>query len=388
MNKTIKLYYENEYAYGFEARVLCALPLTDGSCELVLDRTAFFPEEGGQSCDRGTLNGWEVTHVRIAENVIYHKVTAPAGTFAEGAAVSGSVDGAHRFSNMQQHTGEHIFSGLAHKLYGCTNVGFHLSDQIVTLDLDKPLTEAQIRNIEEQANRVITANVPVTVLYPSASELSSLDYRSKLDLTEDVRIVVIEGTDMCACCAPHVRRTGEVGMLKVQHVQNYKGGVRVSILCGERALCDYRTRVSQAEEISELLSAPQNELTEAVRKLKDERDALNYKTIELQKKLLSVLIRTVPESAENALICIEEADANAARNAVNTLMETRPGICCVLIGDDERGYRFIIGSRTVDARNVLSRLKETLGAKGGGSPAMVQGSVQASETEIKEKILP
>lgn len=250
--------------------------------DVVLDQTLFFPEEGGQTPDKGTIAGYPVVDVQIKDEIITHTIAVPileedpgvyTGTvsdtdhdaafttedrppFSVGDEVSGEIDWAHRFSNMQQHTGEHIFSGLVKKSFGYDNVGFHLSDSTVTMDYDGPLTEDDVRELEWEANRVIIRQLPVHASYPSDDELSKIDYRCKKELSGAIRIVSIPGVDDCACCAPHVKNTGEVGLLKVLDIQNYKGGVRLSILCGFRALLDYRIIRKHLRDISHISSAP------------------------------------------------------------------------------------------------------------------------------------
>ena len=227
INKTIKLYDNDAYATQFEANVLYSNETEHNgqTCyEIILDKTLFFPEEGGQTPDKGTINGMEVLDVQIKDDIITHYIKAeqPIDIVKENDAVTGSIDWTHRFSNMQQHSAEHIFSGLVYKEYGYQNFGFHLSDNIVTMDFNGPLTIEQIEELEWKVNQAIVQNVAIDTCYPTTGELAMLTYRSKLELETNVRIVTIEGYDVCACCAPHVKRTGEIGGFKVINAQNYK----------------------------------------------------------------------------------------------------------------------------------------------------------------------
>lgn len=239
---TKKLYDLDAYATEFDATVIsCEKAEENGAAVyyVVLDQTLFFPEEGGQSPDKGTLGECNVMDVQIKGDVITHTLDAP---LKPGAAVHGILNWSHRFYNMQQHSGEHIFSGIVHKKFGYDNVGFHLSDAIVTMDFNGILTEQDAAEVEYEVNEVIVKNLPVQVTFPSREELAVLDYRSKIEIEGQVRIVTIPGVDVCACCAPHVRQTGEIGMLKVMSVQNHRGGVRISMLCGFRALEAFRQK--------------------------------------------------------------------------------------------------------------------------------------------------
>ena len=232
---TEKLYDQDAYAVEFDAKVLSCEAYHDkdeSGYHVVLDRTLFFPEEGGQSPDKGTINGIEVTDVQIKKDVVTHSLKEP---LAVDENVHGKIDWTHRFNNMQQHSGEHIFSGIVHSRFGYDNVGFHLSDNIVTMDFNGVLTADEVKEIETAVNDVIVKNLPVEITYPAKEELAALDYRSKIEIEGQVRIVTIPGVDVCACCAPHVKRTGEIGTLNVQSLSNYKGGVRISILSGFRA---------------------------------------------------------------------------------------------------------------------------------------------------------
>ena len=299
-----------------------------------------------------------------------------------GVGVHGCIDWKHRFNNMQQHSGEHIFSGLVNKKFGYDNVGFHLSDQIVTMDFNGVLTAEDAADIEYAVNEVIINNLPVQVTFPSKEELSDMNYRSKIEIDGQVRIVTIAGVDVCACCAPHVRSTGEIGMLKILNMQNYKGGVRISILCGFRALEEYRKKTEILSELTSSLSANQDSLIEAVDKLKNVNQSLKVEVSVAKQECMEAKLRGIPKDQVNVYLFENNLDAQVMRNAVNQLVTEHAGICGIFSGDEEEGYRYIIGSSTEDARTIASILREKLGAKGGGSAAMVQGSVVAKKEMI------
>lgn len=388
MNQTKKLYDSDAYAIEFDATVLsCEEVQTEEQMmyQVILDQTLFFPEEGGQSPDKGTIKQISVIDVQIKNDVITHTLEAPLEV---GVEVHGCIDWKHRFNNMQQHSGEHIFSGLVNKKFGYDNVGFHLSDQVVTMDFNGVLTAEEVADIEYAANEVIISNLPVQVTFPSKEELSDLNYRSKIEIDGQVRIVTIEGVDVCACCAPHVRRTGEIGMLKILNMQNYKGGVRISILCGFRALEEYRKKTEILSELTTFLSANQDSLIEAVDKLKNVNQTLKVEVSVAKRECMDAKLKGIPKDQVNVFLFENNMDAQVMRNAVNQLVTEHVGICGIFAGDDEEGYRYIIGSSTEDARTIATILREKLGAKGGGSAAMVQGSVVAKKEMILELINP
>ncbi len=398
-----KLFYEDVHMVDFEAVVReCSLDDKTGNYKIVLDKTAFFPEEGGQSADKGTLSisqasdvqnassadtlTVEVLDVQIKNDIIYHilSTSIPVGT-----AVAGHVDWAQRFDFMQQHTGEHIISGLIHSHFGYDNVGFHLGLTEVTMDMNGELSLEQLRVIEQKANEIVWRNLPVCISFPSSEELSTMDYRSKLDLTENVRIVEIPGVDMCACCAPHVDTTGQIGMIKITNVQSHRGGVRINILCGGRALADYTEKQDSVFRISALLSAKQPAVADAVVRLQEEISKQKERTNELQALLLESNMRTLPSPSEteNVVLFVNDLDAIAMRNAVNSLTEKYNGYCGIFAGDDTNGYRFIIGSTHKDCRELANYLRQTFSAKGGGTAPMIQGSIQADKAAITDYLL-
>ena len=382
--KTVRLYDQDAYATKFEAEVLACEEVEKKEKKVYqvwLDQTLFFPEEGGQSPDMGTIDGIKVLDVQIKDEVITHTLAAP---LAVGTMVKGVVDWKHRFYNMQQHSGEHIFSGIVHNRFGYDNVGFHLSDSIVTMDFNGVITAEDIEKIETEVNQAIIENIPVEVSYPTKEELKVLEYRSKIEIEGQVRIVTIPGYDVCACCAPHVRRTGEIGMLKVMNVQSYKGGVRISILCGFRALEAFRQKADIITELMAQFSTNQEALVENVTKLKNANQTMKNQLASAKQELMEYKVAAIPEDSENAILFESDLDTPVVRNVVNGLVEQFTGICAVFVGNDESGYQFIVGSKNKDCRAIAAALREKLSARGGGSDKMIQGSVAASQLQIEE----
>lgn len=385
---TEKLFYEDSYIKEFQARVLSCRE-RNGGYQAVLTRTAFFPEGGGQSADTGflyTKEGEEirVTDVHEKDGVVYHYISQPV---QEGTEVRGKLDFQERFSKMQQHTGEHILSGLVNRHFGYRNVGFHLGTQEVTMDYNGVLTEEDLRQIEYEANEAVAENIPVKVLYPSKEELKNIIYRSKIEIEGQIRIVQIPGYDSCACCAPHMKETGSVGLIKIVGAVHYKGGMRVSILCGFRALEDYRMKERNVAEISNLLSAKQEDTAQAVEHLGQELNRQKEKNKALQERYVALCLENIrknKEPEENIFLFEEELDPGARRDFVNKAMEMTQGLAGVFVGADDSGYQYVLGSRRPDIQETGKKLNARFQGKGGGRPPMIQGSLKGNEQEIRE----
>ncbi|MBR4707032.1 MAG: hypothetical protein IKP29_03135 [Pseudobutyrivibrio sp.] len=384
--KTVALYDSDSFAKDFTGKVIsCEEVLCNGNTayKIVLNNTLFFPEQGGQTSDIGLLDGHQVFDVQIENEIIYHFCNHG---FLIGEEVHGVIDWPHRFNNMQQHTGEHIFTGLAHKKFGAENVGFHLSDNTVTLDLNIELDKDQIRGLEKQANEIIAKDVPVTAYYPKKELLPAIDYRSKKEIEGDVRLVEIEGVDICACCAPHVKTTGQVGLLKVVSFNKYKGGTRVYILCGMRALADYNRRMDILEKTYQSLSCSEEEVPDKVSNLIEDNKHLKYRISEIKSDILMSQIEKYPRELVDVTIFTEDLDAKTMRDGVNYLVAHHEGLCAIFSGNDEDGYDFVIGSATRDCSAIAAGLRELLGAKGGGSKQMAQGNIKATRSAIENTL--
>ena len=389
---TIKLYDSLPYETEFTAKIIkfSSFDKEKNLYELVLDKTLFFPEAGGQSCDKGNINIENSTTIveRVVidnEDVITHIIHSEIPLQLENLAkaeIYGKIDWIHRFSNMQQHSAEHIFSGIVHRKYGFENVGFHLSDNNVTMDYSGYLTPEQVAEIEFETNKVIAQNISISCYYPNENELNNINYRCKSELSGDIRIVEIKGIDICACCCPHVKQTGEIGLMKVISSIRYKGGTRLSILCGFRALEYFNSLYAQMGELKSLLSAEQSEVVNTVTLLRNEKDELKNKLIEVSKNLLISEIDNLPTGSP-ALIFADEINPKSQREALNYLISKRNNYCGILVGNDKKGYSYLIGSNNLDSVLVQAKLKEGLNAKGGGKKEMIQGFIEASKNEIE-----
>ena len=377
---TEKLYDTDAYLSEFTATVLECIP-QDGGYDVVLDRTAFFPEGGGQYGDTGSLGGVAVTDTQILEGVIYHRTQEP---LSPGAAVEGSVDWNSRFVRMQNHSGEHVVSGIVHSLFGYENVGFHMSEDRMTMDYSGELSEAEVRRIEETANRAVTENRRISCGYPPEEALKTLEYRSKKELAEAVRIVTVEGIDTCACCAPHVKNTGEIGSIYIVDAMRWKGGTRITVRCGAWATEEYFCLREDEKELSALFSAPRGEIFPAAERLHRDYGDLHRQYHLLLKE--NVLLRLEGLSPVSGNLCFLSScgEGDVMRTAANEGIKKCSGVFVCLSGNDKDGYRYVIASGRSGLRSRTKEINGALSGRGGGSDTMIQGSFSATEEKIKE----
>lgn len=374
----IKLYDKDSYISEFEATVTECCECS-GGFKIVLDKTAFFPTAGGQDCDTGTINGETVINVEIEDDVIYHMVNKP---IEAGTVVTAKIDWQVRFRKMQHHSAEHIVSGLAHTLLQAENVGFHLSDKEVTIDYDRVLSGEDVLMLERAANAAVQQNIGITAVYPTDEELEKINYRSKLELTENIRIVTIDEVDVCACCAPHVKSTGEIGVIKLKDVMHHRGGVRMRMICGNDALFDYENKCENALRISNLLSSKQEEIADSVERVVSELSEQKQKNAQLMKQLMTLKAEKIPESNQNFCIFEDDLDADGMRLLANEgKMKCRTVI--VLSGNDKAGYNYVIASEKENLREKSREINSALGGRGGGREDMIQGFFGSTREEIE-----
>ena len=392
---TLRLFDQNSHLYTFEATVLSAeAGKTPHTLSVILDATAFFPEGGGQYPDPGTLGGCPVTDVQEQGGIITHTVDIShlndsPHPFEKGTVVKGELDAATRLERMQNHTGEHIVSGIVHRRFGYKNVGFHLGDGDVTLDFDGVLTREQLDEIEEEANTIVSACLPITAYYPAPEELSTLSYRAKLNLTEGVRIVRIGNVDapkdLCACCAPHVDNTGEIGLIKLLDFIHYKGGVRIHMLCGSWALADYRRRYTAVATMAAAMSVKQEEVVAGFERMQAEIEGHKKVISTLRGKLEAHTVAAITPTEGSLCLFDEGLDAPEMRRLLNAAVAKCGRLCGVFSGNDEEGYRFVIGrgDPTMDLKPRIKEINTALSARGGGSSEMLQGSCTAARAVIE-----
>ena len=398
---TGKIYYDDAYCAEFEATVVSF----EGNA-LVLDRTAFFPEEGGQSCDLGEIDGIRVKDVQIRDGQIVHfledrenameaDLAETSGhSFTPGQTVRGKIDWARRYDLMQQHSGEHLLSGYVHRTYGFENVGFHLTPEEVTLDFDRPVPTEDLPAVEEAVNRLIRSNIASKTVFlsPKGQQASEenpeiTDYRSKIDLEGEVRVVVYPGADACACCAPHVRLTGEIGSLKIVSMINWKGGVRLTIACGARATALFTREHDLLTGTSRFLTTSPEEVLPQVMKMKDQLRAMSAKLKEQETALIfheleeggsgnegrGIFGENEEMAGQCAVIFKEEADMDAVLKAADGFAKKFNRNAAVFTGTGEEKNFLIAGPA---AQDLLKKLKEHYPVKGGGRGEMVRGRVR------------
>ena len=376
--ETEKLYYQDPYLTTFTARVLTCEPAKTGFL-VTLDRTAFYPEGGGQPADHGTLGAAAVTDVHEKDGVIFHTCDAPVET---GAAVEGSIDWPRRFDHMQQHSGEHILSGLLCSLYDCDNVGFHLGADTVTIDYNRELTWEQVLEAERRANETIWADTPVEITFPSPEALEQLHYRSKKELTGQVRIVAFPGADCCACCGTHVRRAGEVGLIKVLSCQKFREGVRMEILCGQRAYRYLSQVYDQDHAVAQLLSVKPQDTLAAVERQNAELTAAKQRMTELEDQLFS--LRAQALTGRGSVLLVEPPmRPDGARKLADAVAKAAGGLAAVFAGEGNSHVYALVQADGGDITPLVKRLNAALSGRGGGRNGFAQGSVQADESAIR-----
>lgn len=379
---TEKLYYIDGETREFTARVVSCTP-DGGAWAVELDRTAVFPGGGGQEADTGTINGLPIIGMREENEIVYHILPAP---LEQGSTVTGTVDWALRFPRMQGHSGEHIFSGTVHRLYGGENVGFHMGAGAMTIDFSVELTAEQLEQCELEANRAVWADIPVNSLLPDADTLAHMEYRSKKELTGRVRIVEIPGVDMCACCAPHVAHTGEIGSIKVVDSMRHRGGTRISLICGEAAWRDYAELHRVNARVSALLSAKRLETDVAVERVLRESEEKHAEVTRLRREILSLKAAAIPETEGNICLFEPDMDMVTLRELVNEGVGKCSGVCAAFSGEDG-AYKYIIGSASTDLRAAAKEINAAISGRGGGSAAMIQGTSTASRAELEAYFL-
>ncbi|MBQ9493625.1 MAG: alanyl-tRNA editing protein [Oscillibacter sp.] len=375
--ETEKLYYADAFLTDFSARVLQCEP-HKGNYLVTLDRTAFYPEGGGQPADSGTLGGAAVLDAHERDGVILHTCDRP---LEPGADVTGQIDWARRFDHMQQHSGEHIISGILCEMFDCDNVGFHLGADTVTIDYNAVIPWEAALEAEARANAVIWEDRETEITFPSREELEHMSYRSKKALTGSVRIVTFPEADRCACCGTHVQRAGQVGLVKVLSCQKFREGVRIEILCGKRAV-DYLSAVfEQDRAVGQRLSVKPVETLSAVERLEAELAAVKEELAAREQEAFTAIAREYA-GAGDVLLFRASARPDSARRLADTLARECGGLAAVFAGQDGSGYLYALvraDGNAVAVKEMNARLR----GRGGGRNGFAQGSVQAARAEIE-----
>ena len=374
---TVKLYYENAYTQDFTAVVQSCEAVKNGFA-VTLDRTAFYPEGGGQPADHGTLGEARVLDVHEKDGVVTHLCDR---ALSVGAEVGGRIDWARRFDHMQQHSGEHIISGLLCSTFHCDNVGFHMGADVVTIDYNAPITWEQALEVERRANAYIWADHPIRIWYPSAEELAALPYRSKKELTGAVRITEFPGADRCACCGTHVSSSGQVGFLKLLSCQKFRDGVRLELLCGQRALDCLAAGWEQARQIGQALSVKPQSAFAAVSRLQEELLSLKEKAARLEEADFAHTAAQYRD-AGSVLHIAEPLDGDGARRLCDAIAKAAGGRCAVFAGQDG-DYRYAVIESGGDLRQFIKDMNTALHGRGGGRDGFAQGSAACTAEEVR-----
>ena len=375
--ETRKLYYGDSHLREFTAEVLSCEQVKNG-WEVMLDATAFYPEGGGQACDLGTLGGVRVTDVQERGEEIVHLCDGP---LTVGETVKGRIDWARRFDQMQQHSGEHILSGLLNAKFGCHNVGFHVGTGIMEVDFDVPMTLAEVLEVERRANEAVWADLPIRCWYPSPEELPSVGYRTKKELPWPVRIVEVPGFDKCACCGVHVKHTGEIGIIKVLSVTKFHQGVRIQMVCGGRAYEHLVHAYEQNRQVSQAFSAKVLETGAAAVRMNDALAAEKFRANMLEKKLFAQIAESYVNCGD-VLIFRPGLSPASLRDFTEAVAVVCGGTAAVFSGMDGN-YNVCLACKGGNVRELGAAMNKTLNGRGGGKPEFFQGSVKATQAEIE-----
>ena len=376
---TAKLFYEDPFLKTFSAKVLTCERAETGFA-VSLDRTAFYPEGGGQPADRGFLNDAAVVDVQERDGTIFHNVDKPLEI---GEPVTGIIDWPRRFDHMQQHSGEHILSGILCRNCRCDNVGFHMGADTVTIDYNTDISRQQVLKAEQEANRIIAADRPVEITYPAREELKAMNYRSKKELTGQVRIVTFPGADCCACCGTHVLRAGQIELVKALSIQKFRDGVRIEIVCGGRALRLFSTVYSQNRTVAQMLSVKISDTAGAVDRILKDLAAAKQRMSELEDQVFAATAAKY-EGCGDVLLLENPMRPDAVRKLADAVAKRCGGLCAVFAGSDGDRYTYaLVRADGGDLRDLVKNLNASFNGRGGGRGGFAQGSVQTSCEKIK-----
>ena len=376
--ETRKLYYEDCHLSRFTAQVLRCEETAKGYA-VILSATAFYPEGGGQAGDTGTLSGIRVLDTREQGETVVHLCEKP---LAVGERVEGILDYDRRFDLMQQHSGEHIVSGIINRRFGYHNVGFHMGSDVITIDFDGVLKPEQLPAIEAEANTAVWQNLPIKCHVPSPEELPNVFYRTKRALPWPVRIVEVPGFDSCACCGVHVAATGEIGLIKLLSAIPCRGGTRMEMACGRRALEILNHAFDQNRQVSQAFSAKIQETGAAARRMNEVLAEQKYRITSLEKRIFAGIADSYVNQGD-VLHFEEGLDNIAVRELADLIAGNCGGRAAVFSGSDEAGYAFCLVTREGDLRGFCKEMTTALDGRGGGKPNFQQGRVQAAKTDIE-----
>ena len=379
-HRTEKLYETDGLMTEFDAEVISCESNEKGFL-VELDRTAFFPEGGGQDSDVGCLGEGRISHVGISDGRIIH---ISDREFSVGEKVHGKIDANLRRRRMQHHGGEHIISGLIHSLFGIENAGFHMSENEITIDTASPLTAEMLETVEQRANEAIWENRRIRCYYPTPEELASLEYRSKTELSGEVRIVEIEGYDRCACCAPHLEYTGQIGIIKIKGFIKYKKGVRITVAAGEDAFDSFKAISKNASSIARLYSVQPEEVYDAVCRREEQFSAKLAELHELKERLLSEKLKAIKPTDGNICVFEDGCDSNLLKKLANDGAALAKGVFAAFSDNGKGGYNYVIVSSAEELSSLAASMRQSLGGRGGGKGTMISGFVESDRETIEK----
>ena len=381
---SVKLYYQDSFMKEFTAKVVSCTEDKKGWA-VILDKTAFYPEGGGQPCDHGIMTYDEtsvnVIDVREKNGEVIHYVDAP---IAQNTEIYGTIDWDRRFDFMQQHTGEHMFSGVVHSMFGYNNVGFHLNERENVVDFDGPLTAEEIKNVMDKCNEIVWLDQPIVADFPDSIE--ELSYRSKKELHGEIRIVRAGEADICACCGTHTHTTSQAGPIVALTQQAYKGGTRIHILCGKRAVEYLKHRNDDCYDISHLLSVPVESIKESLSARLKEIDDLRFALSQSKRQLMSVYAEKVQIDDESCVMAMDNLTSNELQTLALILSEKAKTAIAYTKVKDANG-KICIVSKDIDTNKLGRFISSHLGGKGGGKPGIYQGFVEKDTDENQLKSL-
>ena len=376
---TRRLFYEDVYIREFEAIVL-SCEEKDGKYYVILNETAFYPEGGGQPADKGTIENIPVIDVQYVDGELCHIMESP---LEEGAQVVGRIDWNWRFDLMQQHSGEHIVSGMIHEKYGYENVGFHMGEEVITIDLSGMLNWQQVQEIEAKVNNYIWTNQQVNIFYPDERQRKFIPYRSKKELTGEIRLVEFPGADLCACCGLHVTHASQIGLVKILSCKKFRDGVRMEMLSGKRALDYLSSSAEQNSQVAVSLSVKEKDTKDAGQRLLDEVYELKGKLAAEKQKNFERQAAACKDKG-NVLLIEDEMEATEIRKCTDAILHTCGGTAALFAGNDADGYKYAIGELNGDVREIVKQVNKELDGRGGGKPFFAQGSVKAGRKQIEK----
>jgi len=372
MADTQRLYYDDAYLLEFEAEVVARVE-RDGHPAVILDRTAFYPESGGQPWDKGTLGGAEVLAVLDEDGAIVHILRSEIAA----GPVRGRVDRATRLDHMQQHTGQHVLSQAFWELLKGETLSFHMGPDVSTLEIGlKTISDADCDRVEDRANAVVWEDRPVKTYFVPEERIGEVPLRRPPKKQGLLRVVEVDGFDYSACGGTHVRRTGEIGLIRIGGTEKIRGNLRFEFLCGGRALRDYRAKDRSARKLAAAFSCPAADVAGPIEKLTAEGKALKKRARRLEERLAAFESREVIRAAAGRVIAgvLEDKTPEEARFLALAIVKNGEFAVAYGVAGESQAHVIVARSETfkADLRQVVPVVAAVIPVKGGGGPSLVE----------------